>query len=324
MSSAEPQLFDDEVLIRYLLGSLPEEEAERLDELSIADTAFASHLNAVENGLVDAYVEGTLSGETLARFKNFYLSSPKRREKVEFAKTLLRFKEKTVAAAAQSDTPRAATGARSQDQALRSHVPRRWYTVPRLGLQWGFAAAGVLMFAAVLYIFQENERLQKQGAQALSQQAALEQHAQELEKELIEQRSANTGMLRELESLRASLPESHALKTIAVLLLAPTRGAGQIPSVSVPPGTEQVRIHLQLEPNDFRLYQVALKDPSTGRILWDAIKLHPGSQGQNKVVSANVPARLLKQQNYVMELTGVPTQGNAELLASYAFKVVLE
>jgi hypothetical protein len=324
MASADEHQYDEQLLTRYLLGEVSEQEAERLDESSIADAAFASHLDAVENDLVDAYVEGMLSGETLARFENFYLSSPNRREKVEFAKALLRFNEKTMAAAAHSDTARAATGVRSEDQALRRHVPGRWFTVPRLGLQWGFAAAAVLMFAAALYLFQENEWLQKQGAQARSQQSVLEQHAQALENELNEQRSANTGMLRELESLRASLPESHALKTIAVLLLAPTRGAGQIPSVSVPPGTEQVRIHLQLEPNDFRLYQVSLKDPSTNRTLWDASKLHPGVQGQNKVVSANVPARLLKQQNYVMELAGVPAQGNVELLTSYAFKVVLE
>ena len=39
---------DDQLLVRYLVGSLPEDETERLDELSIADDQFAARLSAVE------------------------------------------------------------------------------------------------------------------------------------------------------------------------------------------------------------------------------------------------------------------------------------
>jgi anti-sigma factor RsiW len=324
MPSADKQGMNDQVLSRYLLGSLPTEEAERLDELSIADDEFALRLDAVENNLVDAYARGDLSGDELEQFQKFYLSSPRRREKVEFARTFLRFAEKTASAVAGATTQPAIPSAQPADQTSHSRSPWRRLTIPKLGLQWGFAVAAMVLLFAGRYLFIENLRLRQQATEVRNQQIALNQRTQDLESQLREQRSANTGLQKELEGLRASLPESHTLKTIAVLLLAPMRGAGQIPTVSVPPGTEQVRIHLQLEPNDFRLYQVALKAPSTNRILWNATKLHPSSQGQNKVVSANVPARLLKQQNYVMELTGVPTQGNAELLTSYAFKVVLE
>ena len=76
-----PFLGDDvQKMIHYLLGSLPEKEAERLDELSITDDDFALRLNDAENDLVDAYVRGELSAETRERFKTFYLASSKRRE----------------------------------------------------------------------------------------------------------------------------------------------------------------------------------------------------------------------------------------------------
>src|ERR1700722_18106227 len=91
MSSADKQSFDDQVLLRYLLGSLPEEEAERLDELSVVDDAIAWRLSAVENDLVDAYVGGQLSGGDLAEFKKCYLSSPRRLQKLEFAEALSSF-----------------------------------------------------------------------------------------------------------------------------------------------------------------------------------------------------------------------------------------
>jgi hypothetical protein len=78
MSSSDRQVFDDQTLIQYLLGSLTEAETERLDELSLADDEFATRLKAVENDLVDAYAKGELSGETLQRFSSFYLASERR------------------------------------------------------------------------------------------------------------------------------------------------------------------------------------------------------------------------------------------------------
>jgi anti-sigma factor RsiW len=324
MSSADKHEFSEQLLTRYLLGALPEEETERLDELSIADEKFALHLDAVENDLVDAYVRGELSGETLERFQKFYLSSAKRREKVEFARALTSFDAKTATAAARAVPARTVPSSKPNEDSSKGLSPLRWFSVPRLALQWGFAGATLAMLLASSYLFVENGRLRKQEGEARSQQTALDQRVKELRTELSEQRSANTDMLRELEGMRASLPVSHVLKTIAVLLSAPTRGVGQMPTVSVPPETDRIRIRLQLEPNDFRLYQVALKDPSTNQILWEATNLHAGSQGENKVVSVSVPAHLLKQQNYTMELTGVPTKGSIELLTSYAFRVVLE
>src|SRR5262245_56951760 len=79
----------DQVLIRYLLGQLGPEEAEQLDEASLVDDEVATRLRTVEHDLVDRYVRGALSGETLARFESHYLSSPRRRELVMFARGFL-------------------------------------------------------------------------------------------------------------------------------------------------------------------------------------------------------------------------------------------
>jgi hypothetical protein len=87
--SQEKHAHDDEPVIAYLLGAAPQDETERLDELSIADDEFASRLSAAENDLVDAYVRGELSGERLEQFQNVYLASPKHRQKVAFAEALV-------------------------------------------------------------------------------------------------------------------------------------------------------------------------------------------------------------------------------------------
>ncbi|HET9365082.1 MAG TPA: hypothetical protein VFP71_08765, partial [Candidatus Angelobacter sp.] len=62
--------YNDELLIRYLLGDLPAEQAEQLDELSVTDNEFAWRLNGVENDLVDGFVRGELEGETLQKFRS--------------------------------------------------------------------------------------------------------------------------------------------------------------------------------------------------------------------------------------------------------------
>src|ERR1700730_12869410 len=256
MSAADKQELPDQVLIRYLLGSLPEEEADRLDELSIADDGFAWRLSAVENDLVDAYARGELSAETLEPFEAHYLSSPKRLEKVAFARTWRRLEMKDPAA------PFHAVAARA------SRPPLHWLGVPRLGLQGGFAAAALVMLCVAASLFVQNERLRRQGTESRDQQVSLDHRAQELERALGEQRSVNAGIQKEMERLRESSAPRQALKIVAALLLPPSRGVTQIPSISVPQGTDRIRLRLRLESDEFPSYRVALRDPAADQILW--------------------------------------------------------
>src|SRR5262249_26328110 len=90
MSQPKELISEDQQLVNYLLGLLPEDEAERLDEASIVDDHVAARLCEVENDLVDAYVMETLDPDTRWRFEACYLTSPRRREKVKFARRFLR------------------------------------------------------------------------------------------------------------------------------------------------------------------------------------------------------------------------------------------
>ena len=53
---------DDELVVRYLLGALPDDDTECLDELSITDDEFVLRLRTVERDLIDAYVKGRAVG----------------------------------------------------------------------------------------------------------------------------------------------------------------------------------------------------------------------------------------------------------------------
>jgi hypothetical protein len=324
MSSAEQQRFDDQVLVRYLLGTLPEEEAERLDGLSIADDAFAWQLNAVENDLVDGYMRGELSGENLARFKKSYLSSPKRLQKLEFAEALSSFGAKTANAAAQTVSAMTVPASKPSQKSSKDLPARRWFSAPHLVPQWGFAGGALVLLFAAGYLLLDNVRLRRQTTAAQGSHAAFEQREQELQQLLNDQRAANAVLAKELDSLHESPLNLDHLKTVSALLLPPTRGAGRVPAVSLAGGTELVVLLLTLESDDFPAYRVGLKDPATNQTVWHSGDLKAVSSDATRTVSISFAARLLKQQNYIIELTGVSARGTAELITSYALKVVRE
>lgn len=139
-----------EDLIQYLLGSLSEADTERFDAWAVTDTEFTGELSAVENDLVDAFAQGELTGDTLARFKAHYLASPLRREKVEFARALQTYGESY---AAQASEP--VVAAAKPDRVSAGFFA--WLgliTEQSLVVRWSVAAvASVLLAAGMWWIF---------------------------------------------------------------------------------------------------------------------------------------------------------------------------
>ena len=311
----------DKQLIRYLLGQLPDDEAQRLDELSVEDDEFALRLQAVEYDLVDSYARGELSGETLEHFKSFYRNSPKRREKIAFAEALHAREIRTASSSARS--MQAVSSQRSDEtrvSALRSSPP--WiFSVPRLA-QWGFAAAAVAMAVLAGFLFIEVAQLKRQITEAESERAANDQRQQSVEKQLNEQRVAQTQT--DLDRPRNETPRFDTMKSIAVLLMPQTRGAGQPVSISVPIGIDTLPLLLELESDEFPEYQVILKVPGSDYVVWSSAKLKAGLQGKNRLLSLSIPVKVLKQKTYVLEASGFPPKGAPEFISGYVFRVVLD
>jgi hypothetical protein len=321
MASSDNQAPDDVLLTRYLLGALPDKEAERLDELSIADEAFAGRLDAVEHDLVDAYVRGELSEDDLKQFKAFYLSSPGRRQKVRFAQGLLEFEHRAAAMPAilkpQTDAPASAA------ERQRPQSPSRMLLIPRLALPWGFAAASLAILILGGFLLFQNLQLRSQLAQEQVELNSADQRALELETQLNQERIAKDEALQELAHGAPPQTDLDQLKTVAVLLPPPMRGAAQIPTISLHPGTDLVVLVLPLESDDFPAYRAKLRDPADNRVLWSSTRLTAARGVERKTVSVSFRAGLLKQQNYIVDLTGIPNHGAAEVISGYPFHVVL-
>ena len=323
MPSPEKLEPSDAVLLRYLLGALPVDEAEPIEEASIVDEDLSARLNAMERDLVDSYVRGELEGPSLAKFNSWYLSSPLRVQKVEAAKAILQIVDvvveevpttappqpKNVPAASpttvSSIAPKFSYGAESaarKSGGLRFGMFRNWQML-------GVAAAILILIGAVGFLSSRNKRLRNEVAKT-------KQETTELSAKLNEEHAAATAKSGSPESLAHGLDN---VATVTMFLAAPTRGASTVPTVNVPPGTGLVVLSLGLGSNDEKSYRAQLMDPATQKILWHSGILRPGSDGT--YVSVTVPAPLLRAKMYLVQLTHDAANGASELLASYPFRV---
>jgi hypothetical protein len=313
----------------YLLGALPDAETERLDELSITDDEFAESLRAAEMDLVDAYVLGELTGADLQRFKTHYLASPLRREKVKFAKVLQGFGEQELAGSlAKRGT---APTRRGRFAALGALIASRPI------LQWGLAAAALAMLIVGSWLAFDNVRLHKQMSQTAARRDLLMQREQDLQKELENQRALNSQTEQELARVRdererleqelkqgqaVAKPSSNEGAIVSLILTPPLRGAGQLPTLYLGQHTNEVAAQLQLEAADYSSYRVTLIDPANNQTLWRSGTLRPRIQGARKAIAVSFRAGLLKPQNYILQVLGVPAGGSAEIVGDYPFRVV--
>jgi len=330
---------DDQQLVRYLLGLLTDKEIERLDELTMVDDDVAWRLRAVENDLVDAYLTGGLTGETLERFETVYLASPRRRQKVEFAGNFVRALDRAPApagqgAAAGEPVPETVAAPEGTPQLASGSFER---PVLRSGATWILSAAAMLLLCASAGLLVRNFQVARELNESRNERTTLSQRVSDLEQQLKSQEAAHADAIDELERARASHPEASqtpvtvrtpdrsgvpSLVTIALSLAPVTRSAGSVPTITIPAGTDRVSFELRLEANEFRRYRVRLIDPATTLIVWKSVEIEAPSTSESPIISVLVPADILKAQHYSLELFGRRAGSDDEIAASYTFRAV--
>jgi hypothetical protein len=335
MSVPQESERDDDLLTRYVLGLLSEEEREQVDEASIVDDEVAARLRSVENDLIDGYVRGTLGKETLKRFESYYLSSRRRRESVRFASGFVRAVDRAAARGdtkSEIDSSSAAEGGRHEKAA---GPPSSAWVMTRSKVIMALAAVAALLLVACGVLMVEAVRTGNQLKVMQAESAALDRRARDLERQLEAQRAASPAASqpeRALESVSAAASPAASqtdrpgaareARTIALVLLPQTRAIASIPTIVIPPGTDRVALELRLESDDFPRYQAGLQDPATNEIVWRSGWLASKASADRASVSVLVPAGVLKTQHYSLQLTGRGEDGRDEVAGSYVFQIL--
>ena len=331
--------YDDNLMRAYLLGGLPEAETEACDELSFTDEAFIARLQSVEDDLVDAYLQNELTGKELDQFQTYYLASPRRQEKVRFASSLQTFAAQEVMTVVPTVEDLPVVSVREPELGSFWQSLRSFFALP--SLQFGMAAAMVLLLLGSGWLFLEMQRLRGQIGATQTERASLEQRERDLRTQIEQQRATNAQTVEQLnEELKRTQQQLEQLKqkqelaaqqakveppageVIQSELLPQTRAMGNATTLTIPAKASSVLLQLVSPADDFALYQAELIASADAKVLWKSGKVKAQTSGEKRRIALRVRANLLPPGNYQIRLKGIAADGQSEELRKYAFKVV--
>ncbi len=307
------QQIEDESLVRYLLGQSGETAADRIERDYFNDDEFYERLEVVEAELIDAYVHGRLSAEDREQFEKYFLRDAERSERVEFAREWRTFVSKSSAEA----TPK-------EEKAGRAN----WFGFLPIGQRAALVPLAVALLLALgawlaVYVARLNHQLEQMRAERIAQERA----GQQLQQQVDSERRRSEQLLAELESERSNredritAPSSLPVIVSFMLSLGLPRDAGDARRFAIPPEAAQVRLWAAFKAGDFRQLRAELQTVE-GRVVWSQRGLTVRPKGEEKMALVNIPARRLKDDDYVLILKGVAPTGELSDVGEYSFRVV--
>ncbi|MCI0488641.1 MAG: hypothetical protein L0229_18795 [Blastocatellia bacterium] len=309
----ENEVIKEELLTRYLLGQLSDEEQKHIEEDYFVDDESFERLLAAERDLIDAYVRGELSEADGERFENYFLCTEDRRERVELAREWRSFVARVSAA-------------RPKDEPARLSLRRRF---PGIKNPWVLLplAATVLLLLGAGWLMIRMLSLNLKLEQMQQERAAYERKERELEQQVADERQLSEQLRDELERTRRDLEDqsqiapSQSSIVSFVLSLGLTRGEGGGRRLVIPPHAKQVRLQLRFNVSDYSSYSASIEDEEGRRVLSRSGLKALSSNGGKRVV-LTVPVGALGDEDYILTLGGVASTGELESVAEYSFSVV--
>lgn len=334
----DPNQETAELMTRFLLGQLSDEERKAVEERFLTDDEYFAQLLVMEDSLVDDYVLGRLTGDQLKNAELLFRSSAIGKREVKFTQNLVASLKKAREAkeqGAKQKTKRALptnrivstrTSPWRQSQASMNLIASGFRSLPTV-----FSATlglTVLLLAglAIYFIFQ----YQRQNRELLAQRIELERNFQDV-REKLNQESQNSAELNkrlDLETEKRTQAEEALARSrntgspsIMSIVLLPTifQRSGGAKTVSLNAGTNRIQFLLEI-PSDknYPAYDLQIKT-FDGERIWSRESI-PASQVKQNKLSLILNSSLFPYNDYRIEVLGLSDNGTA-LVADYAFKV---
>jgi len=300
---------NQQMLEKYLLGDLSEPERERIEKEYFTNDEAWELLTTVEDELIDSYIRGRLSKRQRGQFQNYFLQSPRRRERYEFALLLLD------PAVRQSPDDTALSHSGERRSQLFWPGFSKWISAPQL-----YTAVTVLMLVICAFLTMQNGRLRLQVEGMRSEQTALQ-------KEIRTFRESATSINSTQNESDTSEIFGTGQLPVLYLLLEPgnVRAAGsgsthQIPRLATTPAT--VILALDLAQDEYPQYNVKIQS-ADGRTVREmaGLQSHPMNNGGRGVL-IKIPSEVLPRGDYIVWLSGQAGSSKPVRVNSYLFSVI--
>lgn len=315
---------NDEVIVRYLLNDLGDQEREQVEEKYFNDPDFLDQIDAVEAELIDKYALGLLSANEREKFERHVLNSHSQRQKAEFGKELIDLIEQEQLAISPA-APEMQSNKTSWWHSLLSVV-----SLPKPGL--GFATATIVIVLGGGWLIVETVRLRSQFDQMRAAQVALEQQKEELRRRLDQEQKDNAETASELKRVQDELDRlrnnqsvfaSAAFSIPTPLLSSNLRNVGgKAQKVEFPADAKAIELKLQLRPDieNYTAYSAVLVNKGGGeKTPIGKARMVKGGRIVTVVVSTNL---LTNHREYSLVLEGKSDSGDDEEAGNYPFIVV--
>lgn len=322
-------------MTRFLLGQLSDDERKAVEERFLADDEYFAQLLAIEDSLVDDYVLGRLTADQLKNAELLFGSSAIGKREVTFTQDLVASlrkareakeqKKKRAQVTNQIASPKTSPWLRSQVSV--NLIARGFRSMPGV-----FSAALgltlLLLVGASIFLFFQYQRRTRE---LLAQRVALERNVQETRAKLDQQMRTSAELSKQLDlesEMRTQAEEALAQfrnggsRSITPIVLLPTtfQRSGGTKTVSFNPGSTRLQLLLEI-PSDttYPNYNVLIKTLD-GPTFWSRDSIS-ASQVKQRKLSLILSSSFFPDNDYRIELLGVPDNGAAQLVADYAFKV---
>lgn len=317
----EPNHDFENIVERYLLGELSEQEQQQFEESYFADDTLFERFLAVKHDLVDAYARGDLAANKRERFEQHFLASQPRRQRVDEAKQFIRAVSLASTTAAQVS---ADSVAQSSEAWWRKPISKT-FARP---LVWQAALVVLLLAAlagswAVMRHFQnqraEDERLQSEEAARKKQD---EERAREKNAKIINPNGPPTVPSPELPPTPNKQSPEIVPAQVASILLLPfgPRDATGSNSLVLHKETRSVVLRLAFKSDDYRRYDAVLRTVASEQVLSrKGLKATTTRQGQR--VAIVLDPSIFNHQDYIVTLSGLTAGGQLETIGDYYFNV---
>ena len=303
----ENVLNNEELAKRFLLGNVSESERAAIEDGFLAPDDSYQQLLIAEDDLIDAYVRGELPASERELFERWLLASQNLRERVEFAQTLFNSVSGKAVPARVPDRP--VSWWRSLARAFVSRRP---------ALAFAFAAALLVIVLGGLWLLTDRRRTRPSPEQA----KAIQPTPVTPRESSTPNAPAEEQQARNEERTPARETPTRPAPVIATFTLVPglVRGENDAGALAVPAGATEGRLRLTLEGERYKKYRATLSTPE-GRTIW-SIEVTNGPAMKSTHLTASIPADLLKNGDYVLDLSGAKAAGGWESVADYAFRIV--
>jgi hypothetical protein len=312
----------EEMLVRYLLGQMTEEEQQQVEESYIGHDEFFERLLVVEDELIDGYVRGQLSDQEREHFESYFLRTPARRKRTEFAEALYHY----------SSRPQKGLGTLLT---MSPSTPRAALTKPSRGALWMAIAAALIMAIGISWLLVDRVRLKREIEQANVLREEVEKQRQQLQQQIAERDARDKELPRppdeqgetdkQIASDNPSDTPSDQQPSIGIVSLVLTpglvRGGGEVKKVVISPQTRSVMLKVRFAGEEYKSYRIVISTVE-GREVYNQVRMKDKADRKNKRIDLVVPARLFGEQDYTLKLSGVAPTGDQEYIGEYFFRVV--